>query len=73
VKQWLEQTYPNLFVRAKKLKATLYFADEASLRSDSHRGTTWGTIGQTPVVEEHTWPIWDQLYFRYQRQGRNAV
>lgn len=53
VKQWLEQTYPELFVRAKKLKATIYFADEASFRSDSHRGTTWGSIGQTPVVEEH--------------------
>ncbi len=53
VKQWLEQTYPNLFARARKLKATLCFADEASFRSDSHRGTTWGAIGQTPVVEEH--------------------
>ncbi len=53
VKQWLEETYPGLFARAKKLKATIYFADEASFRSDSHRGTTWGKIGETPVVDEH--------------------
>ena len=53
VKQWLEQTYPNLFARAKRLKVTLCFADEASFGSGSHRGTTWGAIGQTPIVEEH--------------------
>jgi len=53
VKKWLEQTYPRLFDRAKILKASIYFADESSFRSDSHRGTTWGVIGQTPVVGEH--------------------
>jgi len=53
VKKWLEETYPKLFERAKKLSATIYFADEASFRSDSHRGTTWGAIGNTPVVKEH--------------------
>lgn len=53
VKKWLEHTYPELFYRAKKLKANIYFADESSFRSDSHRGTTWGVVGQTPVVEEH--------------------
>ncbi|EQD73609.1 ISXoo2 transposase [mine drainage metagenome] len=26
--------------------------DEAAVRADSHRGTTWGKIGQTPVVED---------------------
>lgn len=29
----------------------IYFADEASTRSDYHSGTTWGRTGQTPVVE----------------------
>ncbi len=53
VKEWLEETYPGLFARAKKLKAMIYFADEASFRSDSHRGTTWGKIGETPIVDEH--------------------
>jgi hypothetical protein len=31
--------------------ATIYFADEAGIRSDHHAGTTWAPIGQTPVVK----------------------
>ncbi|HYZ09741.1 MAG TPA: hypothetical protein VE709_14395 [Pseudonocardiaceae bacterium] len=26
------------------------FADEASVRTDYHAGTTWAPVGQTPVV-----------------------
>jgi len=26
--------------------------DEAAFRSDAHRGTTWGKIGETPVVRD---------------------
>jgi transposase len=32
--------------------AAIYFVDEASVRSDAHRGTTWGKIGQTPEVAD---------------------
>ena len=28
----------------------MLFADEAGVRSDHHTGTTWGPVGQTPVV-----------------------
>jgi transposase len=35
--------------RAKE-GATIYFADEAGIRSDYHAGTTWAPVGQTPVV-----------------------
>ncbi len=31
--------------------ATIYFADEAGIRSDYHAGTTWAPIGRTPVVK----------------------
>ena len=31
--------------------AHIYFADEASVRSDYHSGTTWGKVGETPVVQ----------------------
>ena len=31
--------------------ATIYFADEAGIRSDYHAGTTWAPVGQTPVVK----------------------
>lgn len=30
--------------------ATIYFADEAGIRSDYHSGTTWAPVGATPVV-----------------------
>jgi transposase len=30
--------------------ATIYFADEAGVRSDYHAGTTWAPVGRTPVV-----------------------
>ena len=30
--------------------ATIYFLDEAGVRSDYHAGTTWAPVGQTPVV-----------------------
>ena len=36
---------------AKKVGGTVYFADEAGIRSDHHAGTTWGAIGATLVVK----------------------
>jgi hypothetical protein len=30
--------------------ATIYFADEAGVRSDDHAGTTWAPVGHTPVA-----------------------
>ena len=53
VKYWLEVGYPGILAEAKRRKATIYFLDEASFRSDSHSGTTWGKIGETPIVKEH--------------------
>jgi hypothetical protein len=31
--------------------ATVYFVDEAGIRSDYHAGTTWAPVGQTPIVK----------------------
>jgi transposase len=50
VERWKAQEYPAIRAEAKKLGATIYFADEASVRSDYHAGTTWAPVGQTPVV-----------------------
>jgi transposase len=50
VKHWLESEYPKIKRLAKKSGASIFFADEAGLRSDHHAGTTWGKKGQTPVV-----------------------
>jgi len=36
--------------RSQKVGATIYFGDEATIRSDYHSGTTWAPMGNTPVV-----------------------
>jgi transposase len=50
VERWKVQEYPAIRAEAKKLGATIYFADEASVRSDYHAGTPWAPAGHTPVV-----------------------
>jgi transposase len=50
VKQWREQEYPSIRALAKGCGATIFFGDEAGVRSDYHSGTTWGERGRTPVV-----------------------
>jgi transposase len=50
VKQWLATEYPTIQRRARREDATIFFADEAGVRSDYHSGTTWGQRGRTPVV-----------------------
>lgn len=52
IKEYLAHTYPEAAAKAKKYKARLYFIDEAAFRSDAHRGTTWGKIGETPVIKD---------------------
>jgi hypothetical protein len=42
---------PRDRAQAKAEGATIYFGDEAGIRSDYHAGTTWAPIGQTPVVK----------------------
>ena len=51
VAAWKDIEYPAIAKQARKLGATVYFADEAGVRSDHHAGTTWGRIGATPVVK----------------------
>ena len=41
---------PQLRREAAEVGATIYFADEAGVRSDYHAGTTWAPVGRTPVV-----------------------
>jgi transposase len=50
VRRFKEEEYPAIARRAKKLGATIFFGDEAGIRSDYHTGTTWGEVGHTPVV-----------------------
>jgi len=52
IEQYIATTFPEVARQAKKLGAQIYFVDEASVRSDSHRGLTWGKRGETPVVKD---------------------
>lgn len=52
VDTYLKKTFPAARKLASERKAIIYFVDEASLRADAHRGTTWGKKGQTPIVED---------------------
>ncbi len=51
VERWLSEDYPKIQALAKKERATVYFSDEAGVRSDFHSGTTWAPKGKTPIVE----------------------
>jgi transposase len=51
VERWKSEDFPAIRAQAKKDGATVYFADEAGLRSDYHAGTTWAPAGQTPIVK----------------------
>jgi transposase len=50
VTRWKTEQYPAIRREAAQLGATIYFADEAGIRSDYHAGTTWAPVGQTPIV-----------------------
>ena len=50
VQRWLDNELPALRARAKARGAVVMFADEASMRSDYHAGTTWAPRGHTPIV-----------------------
>ncbi len=50
VERWKREEYPAIKARAAQVGATILFAEEASVRTDYHAGTTWAPIGQTPVV-----------------------
>lgn len=50
VARWKTEQYPRLRAEATQVGARIFFADEASLRSDHHSGTTWAPRGRTPIV-----------------------
>ncbi|MDP2877455.1 MAG: IS630 family transposase [Holophaga sp.] len=52
LRRFLKETFPGLQKLARRTGAVIFFVDEASVRSDAHRGTTWGKIGETPVVQD---------------------
>jgi len=51
IEQWKTETYPAIRKAAKKLGASIFWLDEASMRSDDPLLRTWGLKGQTPIVK----------------------
>jgi len=51
VERWKTQEYPAIRALATQQGATILFEDEAGVRTDYHAGTTWASIGRTPVVK----------------------
>ena len=52
VERYLSKTFPQAVAQAKAMGAVIFFVDEAAVRSDAHRGTTWSQKGETPVVKD---------------------
>jgi transposase len=50
VARWLETEFPRIQAEARIRRASIWFGDEAGVRSDGHAGTTWAPRGKTPVV-----------------------
>jgi transposase len=50
VEEWKKVVYPKIRALAAEEGASIFFEDEAGIRTDHHSGTTWAPVGQTPVV-----------------------
>src|SRR3954453_21929286 len=50
VAAWKQVEYPRTAAAAKATGGTVYFIDEAGVRSDYHAGTAWARVGQSPAV-----------------------
>ena len=50
VRHWKTVIFPKIKAEAAEVGATIYFADEAGIRSDYHSHTTWAPVGVTPIV-----------------------
>ncbi len=50
VARWKQVDYPQVAAEAKATGGTVFFVDEAGVRSDYHAGTTWAPVAQTPTL-----------------------
>lgn len=50
VKEWLDETFPEIRGRAKQEKAEIFWGDETGLRSSDVRGRGFSPRGETPVI-----------------------
>src|SRR3954451_23908503 len=73
VARWTQTEYPRLAAAAKAAGGTVYFIDEAGVRSDYHAGTTRAPVAQTPAVRTTGARFAPVPDLGDQRAGRAAV
>ena len=50
IKKWLDEEYPSIAYRARKVGAEILWGDETGISSEDNRGRGYAPKGQTPVV-----------------------
>src|SRR3954447_4711174 len=73
VARWTQVEYPRIAAQAKAAGGTVFFIDEAGVRSDYHAGTTWAPVAQTPAVRTTGARFAPVPDLGDQRAGRAAV
>ncbi len=53
LKQWLEQGYPEIVVRAKQDKAEIHWGDETGVNNEVYNARGFAPKGKTPIVRLH--------------------
>ncbi len=51
LKEWLEQTWPQLLARARAEGARILWADETAVKEDAHWVRGYARRGQPPVLK----------------------
>lgn len=54
VKEWLEETYPQIHAKAKKEGAEIFWGDETAVQNTSNYARGYAPKGQTPVLKVQT-------------------
>src|SRR3954463_4173637 len=73
VARWKEIEYPTIAAAATAAGGTVFFVDEAGVRSDYHAGTTWARVGRHADRARHRRPVRAEHDLGDQREGRAAV
>ena len=50
VRQWLDESYPDIAARAKAERAEIQWADETGVSNQANYGRSYAPVGQTPVI-----------------------
>lgn len=51
VREWLDETFPNLEKQALDEGATIYWCDETGVAGDAHPGRGYAPVGETPMMD----------------------